>query len=507
MSILVADVACAEDFQDVHSEITSCELDSHCSTCISGRSLTDSQPGNIYQLLSVIDDSEEYPYENVKKQQNLLRGSGDSEADSDFLTHKRMRLNSINSNSFRDETTDEKSLNPNIQDLENDASFWDDMGSSAVLDHQHQWRSNAVTSTSESGTPEDNLCHSGCHNYKCNLTENVTRSVSRLVRDISSETSLCSMCKKAKLVYNQMIDDLKTDNISIDGNRGSSAIARPSNSDMTISSSSEFLTDSGSVSITGLSLGSNSEFYLPSSSCSVQTDESYIEQCSFYSNKAGSNVVSNAGNSENSIGHLSCDKYYNTGCDSGGSTERSTASSDGGDGSTERSLASSDCGGGSMERSLAPSDNEHSHSCISSDELYCNKAVQTDHSWTAVLLNAIVGKDSTVHPDPSSSTLVAESTSSERTESQTYFSNLSRSCSNRQGIFRKYICFVSGAHDAIVVQEVRVDKLETVEEKLARNKEDKSVIARDARDYDNKDYYFFIKDCYITGMCLSHDHR
>ena len=499
MSILVADVACIEevhDNEDNHSETTSCDISSHCSTCLSGRSLTESQPGNIYQLLSLIEDNEENLSENGRKKQQLLRGSGDSDIDSDFLTHKRMRLNS--GTSYRNKQTDEKSLNPNMADLENDASFWDDMGNGAGLNYGHQWRS-AVNTPSE-----DSLCHSGCHNYRSDSVENLN-NLANSAKDSSSETSLCLACKKAKLVYNQMLHDLNKDNV--DG-RTASAIARPSRSDMTVSSASGFSADSGSVSITGLSLGSNSDFYLPSSSCYTQTDESYFEQNSGFSNKAGSDVDSNSRSWENSIGHLSCDKYYNTGSYSGASTERGILSSDDASGrSIGRSLASADGGGGGRLESQVMSDSENRHFCVNSDGFQSNKSIQTEHSWTAVCVEDITNKYTTVHPNPSSSTLIAESASTETTKSQTFFSDLSRSCSNRLGDFKKYVCFVSGAHDAIVVQEVKVDKLDTIEERLARDKEDRCVIARDPRDHDKKDHYFFIKNCYITGMCLSHDQR
>ena len=495
----MADVSCmaeAHDNNDCPSEATSCDISSRCSTCITGRSLTESQPGNIYQLLAFIDDNDEMHYEDGMKRQQLLRGGGDSDVEADFLMNKRMRLNTGNCNCDKNRQSEEISINPDVDGLENDASFWDGMGTGAGVENRSQWRSAANTPS------EDSLCHSAYQSHRAprdNPIEKnnaVPHSVS--ARGTNSETSLCLACQKAKRVSNQMPQDLNEESNS----RASSAKLMPGMSDMIVSSTSGCLSDTGSVSITGLSLGSNSEFNLSTSS--TRNDELCFDKNLDNNHKTCIDMESKSVISVNS--NISCDRYYNSDSMVDASKDSVSTPSDGSPTDDDINVESSDGCDRRSEDNPVMSDSGNIDTSLNSDRCQCNRSSQSEHSMKAPAVNDN-SECSNVHSNPSSATLVPDSTSIERDDSSRVFSNMSRSCSNRLGYFRKYVCFVSGAHDAIVVQEVTVDKLDSVIDRLAMDREDRSVTARDPRDHDKKDNYFFIKNCYITGMCLSHDHR
>ena len=66
---------------------------------------------------------------------------------------------------------------------------------------------------------------------------------------------------------------------------------------------------------------------------------------------------------------------------------------------------------------------------------------------------------------------------------------------------RTYVLLVAGEHDVILLFEVTEQKIAEIEEQFDNRDytEDVSVV--------QPDYLFHIKDSYITGLCLSPDHR
>lgn len=446
MSILVADVACLDEMQENIRDEDVTE-----SGCTSASGMSESKPDSIYHL--------HHEEDTTRHHQIFLGGAGDLETDPDFLMHKRLKLNAKGCDSFAEKAAEIKQLNPNILELENNASFWDTTNNIRPSDHLGHQKVDVATSVSlsECGCSSDTLQESPTFaDFHMGRSDKIERKsdATRSVSDIS-ETSVCSVCKRKKI--DNLANNLNTQMTSAQSCDTTLDNIRLGGSNTTVTFSSEALSDSSSVSITGLSL--SSDFCSKSETSTVQAGDEYLELNSRGLDTFGGNRSSNEGTSENFVGqwNINWDRFYNT--ETSSSVER--------DGKSLQAAASD--------------------SNISGDKLYYN----TDN-----------------HTDSGSSTVGGEKTPLERIESQfKCFSSISRSCSNRQGRFRKYVCFVSGAHDAIVVQEVTVNKLDILEERLAGNRNGTPLITRELGEYDAKDHYFFIKHCYITGMCLSHDHR
>lgn len=74
---------------------------------------------------------------------------------------------------------------------------------------------------------------------------------------------------------------------------------------------------------------------------------------------------------------------------------------------------------------------------------------------------------------------------------------------------KQYIAFVTGNHDVIAVNEVTREKLfDVFEKKPCKMSDTEELQGVDVRPHTDKiDHQFTVKDCYITGLCLSHDHR
>lgn len=74
---------------------------------------------------------------------------------------------------------------------------------------------------------------------------------------------------------------------------------------------------------------------------------------------------------------------------------------------------------------------------------------------------------------------------------------------------KQYIAFVTGNHDVIAVKEVTREQLVDVfEKKPCKLSDTEELQGVDVLpDTDTIDHQFIVKDCYITGLCLSHDHR
>ncbi|XP_053399315.1 F-box/WD repeat-containing protein 5-like [Mercenaria mercenaria] len=74
---------------------------------------------------------------------------------------------------------------------------------------------------------------------------------------------------------------------------------------------------------------------------------------------------------------------------------------------------------------------------------------------------------------------------------------------------KQYVSFVTKNHDVIAVHEVTAEKLRKVlEEKPDNDSLEDSLEDPDRWPcIDKIDHSFYLKDCYITGLCLSHDHR
>ena len=420
MSILVADVSYDGQNQELCCTSGICQTDESVCTSVNEfpSNLPSNQHSNPYHMISADEKCDV-----TKMQSNLLKGGGDSDTDSHLLKKMKLEYKEQPSSSATS-TQDTKSINPNIEDLENDASFWDRVNTVVSSDVSH-WRSNPqVSDSSESEcstvTPGRNFYQnsSGCYGYRSDITEDRSNSSISGFLSNSTEASDLVVCKKTRLDVEEKVNQ----NVTSSGMSNVSLCdkLRISSSDSTISSQ-DFLTNSGSVSITGLS--SSSDIYSVPSSNTLQNEDF------------------SASNSEN------------------------FRSADG---------------------TFGSSGNPTTNSNFSGDKFY----------------------NTELHTNISSSTLVGKDSSEEEINSPTKscFSSMSRSCSNRQGNFKKYVCFVSGAHDAVLVQEVTVDKLESLEDIFAR-KDRNIVTGGNNREFDKKDHYFFIKDCYITGMCLSQDHR
>lgn len=65
--------------------------------------------------------------------------------------------------------------------------------------------------------------------------------------------------------------------------------------------------------------------------------------------------------------------------------------------------------------------------------------------------------------------------------------------------YKQYVTFVTGDHDAIAVHEIKPEHLRKVSK---NNTEEGRELQTD-----KVDYSFHLRDCYITGLCLSHDQR
>ena len=169
---------------------------------------------------------------------------------------------------------------------------------------------------------------------------------------------------------------------------------------------------------------------------------------------------------------------------------------------SSRTASQSSC---TLQNGYSNTDNERHAKCSNSDG--SRSVSQNTYTGSEMSVDKFYNAD--LQSDFSSSTLLGADSDIEdnRVLPKYHFNDPVWSCSNRYCDFKKYVCFVSGAHDAVLVKEVTGDKLETVYEELHRCDSRAWETHRDAGQYDTKDNYFYIKDCYITGMCLSHDHR
>lgn len=65
--------------------------------------------------------------------------------------------------------------------------------------------------------------------------------------------------------------------------------------------------------------------------------------------------------------------------------------------------------------------------------------------------------------------------------------------------YKQYVTFVTGDHDVIAVHEIKPEHLQKVSKD--NTEEGRELLI------EKVDYSFHLRDCYITGLCLSHDQR
>ena len=444
MSILVADVPVAGMNMRVEHRMHQCNSEVSTSTSLSD--MSENQSEYSYNLSSDFSTDD---LKTDKQHSSSYRGSGDFESANDVaLKRKRIDMKentAVSASSIIESKSNSNPVNQTIKELENSASFWDGMD---LVKSYDQWRENpeAVSSSSEcsADTPREDSCYS---NFKNSVMPEGSSGQAEFPNDNDSETGDIFKCKKTRIDPKDIAGNV----ISQESESAESHVIlcdrlKLSNSNTTVLSQDMATTDRGS-----------------------EGEDNIPGVASFNSDVT---CVLQAGD----LCHNNSSKLHK------------------GDSNTKKK------GCISQNKDTSPVSLTHSKENRSmSQNTDTGSEMSFDKYYNADL-----------HTNISSSTLMEDESDEEkcRIVSKDYFSGPVQSVSNRFCNFRKYICFVSGAHDSIAVKEVTVDKLKSIEEDFRRsNSQASGTQSRDGRPFDTKDNYFFIKNCYITGMCLSHDHR